>query len=300
MVPFRTLDVGVSSVQGRTKSRSNEDRFSYEKIAPDIQYYGVFDGHNGNFVSQFVNKNLPNIIKGNIETNRSDLYDEPFFILENVLVSSILHCQHILEETMVSMEDLKRKDMIGSTAVVALLLDSKFLSVANLGDSKAILCRDGKPVELSVEHVPSNKYESTRVMSSGGWIDWDSRLTPLVNGRLTMTRSFGNLLLKPDIVPCDPQIQHTTIDELKDSFIVLCSDGVTHAMTNDEIVSIVGYHEKPIDAASDLTSTAHQYGSQDDATALVVPLGVWECGQQELDAINYISFRTILGGRSDG
>merc|ERR1719450_1697372 len=122
------------------------------------------------------------------------------------------------------MKDLKRRDMVGSTAVVAELVDNKFLSVANVGDSKAILCRDGVPVELSVEHVPTNTEESERIKSNGGWIDWDSRLTPLVNGRLAMTRSFGNMLLKPDIVSCKPYIRHEMLDELKDSFIVLCSD----------------------------------------------------------------------------
>ena len=187
--------------------------------------------------------------------------------------------------------------MIGSTAVVALLIDNKFLSVANVGDSKAILCRDGYPLELTLEHIPTNDTESRRIKSSGGWIDYNSRLTPLVNGRLSMTRSFGNLLLKPNIVTCEPHIRHERVDELRDSFIVLCSDGITHVMTNDEVINIISDHEKPMDAAKDLTCLAHQYGSHDDVTAMIVPLGLWELGQRVVPGANYSPFRTVVGGR---
>ena len=190
--------------------------------------------------------------------------------------------------------------MIGSTAVVALLIDNKYLSVANVGDSKAILCRDGLPLELTTEHVPTDNTECRRIKNNGGWIDYNSRLTPLVNGRLSMTRSFGNLLLKPDIVPCEPHIRHETLNELRDSFMVMCSDGLTHVMGDEEVVDVVGGHEKPVDAASDLTSLAHQYGSHDDVTVMVVPLGMWECGQRVNQGVGYSSFRTILGGRSEG
>lgn len=190
--------------------------------------------------------------------------------------------------------------MVGSTAVVALLVDNKYLSVANVGDSKAILCRDGNPVELSVEHIPRNSDEYSRVKANGGWVDWDSRLTPLVNGRLSMTRSFGNLLLKPDIVCCTPHIRHEVINDIKDSFVVLCSDGITHAMTDDEVVYIINQHNPPIEAAEDLTSTSQQYGSHDDATAVVVPLGLWECGVVRSQGSDYSIFRTIVGERSGG
>ena len=91
------------------------------------------------------------------------------------------------------------------------------------------------------------------------------------------------------------------INDSKDSFFVLCSDGITHAMTDEEVISIVSHHDTPVDAAHDLTSTAHQYGSHDDATAIVVPLGVWACGNiNNNNNVDYSMIRTMVGGRSDG
>ena len=191
-------------------------------------------------------------------------------------------------------------DMVGSTAVVGILIDRKYLSVANVGDSKAILCRNGSPVELSIEHNPSNQEEVKRIIESGGNIDWDSRFRPLVDSRLSMTRSFGNLLLKSKGVISEPSVKHETINDLTDSFVVLCSDGITHAMTNNEICYIIGQHDNANDAAEDLASTAQQYGSIDDCTCLIVPFYAWRTIDVKMPNTNYGAFRTFVGGRSDG
>ena len=108
-VPKRTIDVGVSTITGRKSCGINEDRFYYEKFAADIHYYSVFDGHNGNFVSQFVSKNLPMIMKRRLEERREGLYDSTFEVVEEVLTESYAHCEKVLEETMHMMKDLKRK-----------------------------------------------------------------------------------------------------------------------------------------------------------------------------------------------
>lgn len=45
-------------------------------------------------------------------------------------------------------------DTVGSTAVVAIVTPEKII-VANCGDSRAVLCRNGKPVPLSSDHKVS-------------------------------------------------------------------------------------------------------------------------------------------------
>lgn len=42
-------------------------------------------------------------------------------------------------------------DAVGSTAVVAIVTPDKII-VANCGDSRAVLCRNGKPIPLSSDH----------------------------------------------------------------------------------------------------------------------------------------------------
>ena len=43
----------------------------------------------------------------------------------------------------------------GSTAVTAILIDGERLVVANVGDSRAVICRNGVSEQLSVDHEPS-------------------------------------------------------------------------------------------------------------------------------------------------
>lgn len=56
----------------------------------------------------------------------------------------------------------------GSTAVTAILLDGKRLLVANVGDSRAVLCRDGNAIQLSVDHEPSAERGS--IEGKGGFV----------------------------------------------------------------------------------------------------------------------------------
>lgn len=278
----------------------NEDRFGYMNLAPNIQYFGIYDGHNGAFVSQFVHKNLPLILQNSVREVGPALYDDVFGVIGSILRHAFQHCQTILADTLQMMKGIEKKHLTGSTAVVGLLVDGQYLSVANVGDSKALLCRDGLPIELSVAHSPEHDSEAQRVEAAGGWIDWDSKLKPMVNGRLSITRSFGNMMLKPMIVPCEPHVQHEILDPFTDSFLVLCSDGVTHTVTDAQILYVLNQHDNAGDAAEDLATSAQQFGSDDDITAIVVPLDSWRCFEIKSNSPNYSMFRTMLGGRADG
>ena len=75
----------------------------------------------------------------------------------------------------------------GCTAVVALIRGSK-LFVANAGDSRCIVCRDGKAVELSDDHKPEDQAEMTRIERAGGRVTPDGR----VNGGLNLSRALGD------------------------------------------------------------------------------------------------------------
>lgn len=50
----------------------------------------------------------------------------------------------------------------GTTATVALLRDGIELVVASVGDSRAILCRKGKSIKLTIDHTPERKDEKER------------------------------------------------------------------------------------------------------------------------------------------
>ncbi len=69
------------------------------------------------------------------------------------------------------------------------LIRSETLFVANAGDSRCVLCRDGKAVDMSVDHKPEDDEERERIEKAGGKITGDGR----VNGGLNLSRAIGQI-----------------------------------------------------------------------------------------------------------
>lgn len=79
------------------------------------------------------------------------------------------------------------------------------LTIANAGDSRAVLCREGGVTEpLSFDHKPQQPREMTRISNAGGFVNRFGR----VNGNLNLSRSIGDLKYKqvPGISPADQMI----------------------------------------------------------------------------------------------
>lgn len=144
------------------------------------------------------------------------------------------------EEFMNNMVDEPGKDS-GCTAVAA-ILRGKNLWVANAGDSRCIVCRDGKVVEMSFDHKPEDEIEFERIKKAGGRVSGDGR----VNGGLNLSRAIGdhgyktNGALKPEeqMISALPDIKKIELTD-KDEFMVLACDGIWNFMTNEEVADFV-------------------------------------------------------------
>nr|GEX22779.1 probable protein phosphatase 2C 75 [Tanacetum cinerariifolium] len=77
---------------------------------------------------------------------------------------------------------------MGSTAVVSVLTKENIF-VANCGDSRAVLCRNGRPIPLSLDHKPDREDERRRIEGCGGRIMFADGAR--VEGILAMSRAIG-------------------------------------------------------------------------------------------------------------
>jgi protein phosphatase 1K len=128
---------------------------------------------------------------------------------------------------------------------------------------------------LTIDHDPSVPEERKRIEESGGQIIADSKESLRVNGRLNMTRSIGDLDLKPFGVTAEPDINRRNLKHGKDKFLALLTDGICGSLTDSEIINCVVDCEEPENAASRLVDQALMYSCEDNATALILPLGSW-------------------------
>lgn len=180
------------------------------------------------------------------------------------------------------------------------------LTVAQVGDTKAILVdRLGEAHSLTIAHHPSNPVESTRLRKYlTNYFMTDSfgeeRFIALAN-----TRSFGDLKYKEMGVSAEPDVaqyiigdvetilKKLTQEEIKlhtvgglggdELFLILCTDGVSNELTDQEIADIVmsNFNLKghlkatPQHCAEEVVRFVEYIGGDDNATCLIVRLNGW-------------------------
>ncbi|CAH2301369.1 phosphatase 1K, mitochondrial [Pelobates cultripes] len=255
--------VGCSTQLGKRKE--NEDRFNFARLTEDVLYFAVYDGHGGAAAADFCDRFMEKYIKDFL-THEKDM--------EKVLTRAFLEIDKAFSRHAHLSVDASLMNC-GTTATVALLRDGIELVVASVGDSRALLCRKGKPVKLTIDHTPDRKEEKQRIRESGGFIAWNSLGQPHVNGRLAMTRSIGDLDLKSKGVIADPETKRVKLHHANDGFLVLTTDGINFIVNSQEICDIINQCHDPIEAAQVLAEQAIQFGAEDNSTAIVVPFGAW-------------------------
>ncbi|CAN8002145.1 unnamed protein product, partial [Ixodes hexagonus] len=117
----------------------------------------------------------------------------------------------------------------GCTAVVA-LLRGRTLVVANAGDSRCVVCRSGKALDMSLDHKPEDATELSRIRQAGGTVTRDGR----VNGGLNLSRAIGDhaykrnaeFELQDQMITALPDVKTLELDPETDEFMVLACDGI--------------------------------------------------------------------------
>ncbi|XP_028785784.1 probable protein phosphatase 2C 39 [Neltuma alba] len=216
----------------------------------DLGLYAIFDGHAGRAVAKYLQGHLFERI-----LSEPDFWKNPVRVLKR-------SCKAMDEEILEKIADSRG----GSTAVVGILVNGVKLLVANVGDSRAILCRNGVAKQITEDHEPLR--EKDLVESKGGFVSKAPGRVPRVDGVLAMSRAFGDGRLKEHITAePDVMVQNITEDT---EFVILASDGLWKVMTNEEACECVKDMDDAKKAAKKLVKEALAQGSYDDISCIVV------------------------------
>jgi serine/threonine protein phosphatase PrpC len=191
-VPSSSYHISIASAKGRRPYM--EDEYI---LREDGKLLGVFDGHGGKLVSEHLKNVIPNYFANLIEGKNTLTTDD----VTHAFVKSLSKA----DEDVVKVRSWNR---IGSTACLLSILPKEdggrsFLT-ANIGDSRAVLARDGKSIDLTVDHKPESPSEKCRIEKAGGTVEWVGMRTatgqPIlhsgvyrVNGNLALSRAIGTV-----------------------------------------------------------------------------------------------------------
>jgi len=147
---------------------------------------------------------------------------------------------------------------MGTTLTMAYSVGTD-LFLVHAGDTRAYLLHDGEFKQVTNDHTLVN------ILVQGGAITREAARHH--NRRNVVTNVIGG----PN------QGVHTEVHrvEIADGdVLLLCSDGLTEAVEDDRIASILGHHPDPDHACRRLIELALQNGAPDNVTAIVARYGV--------------------------
>ena len=251
-------------------------------------YFSIFDGHSGNEVALFlskhlhkilskllfnlniiINNNLNNIINNNINKNENNSQIEH----NNKIITLLKKSFEIADEEILN--NLAYTKDVGSTGTIILLyklknennnIFSRYLICANIGDSKGYLLTKNNYTKITKEHKCNDIKEVERIKKNGG-IVFNNR----VFGTLMLTRSFGDKEMKKYGVISTPDcFCHKIKDE--DLYIVIASDGVWDAVSEEEIMQMGGEKYSSDDFSKKIVKLAIDKGTRDNISCIVIKL----------------------------
>jgi serine/threonine protein phosphatase PrpC len=227
------------------------------EIGDQWQMLGVYDGHGGRAIADYLDENLGRILAEELHSDDID-EEEPTPVLERIeramLLADVDSYQRGIHASgatvvlcLIRQQPLQRKKG-GSDAETSRRCT---IYTANCGDARAVLC-DGhaKVSRLSFDHKAEDRKEIQRVEDAGGFV-----LKGRVLGVLAVARSMGDHLLK-EFVTARPHLRETVLEydvvgsnkavqrddpncKLIQPFLIVACDGLWDVVKDDEAVTIV-------------------------------------------------------------
>lgn len=227
----------------------------------------VFDGHRGEGAAAYASSHLPELLLQNCRASGtpSEALSSTFVQLDQGMFTH----QAASAGGARLVASTGQDQHPGCTALAALVLPGR-LCVANTGDSRAVLCRDGQAVPLTMDHTTAREDERARIVAAGGRLRWHAGSWRIGDVGLQVTRSLGDFDEKRNGLTATPEITDMALTR-REQFVVLATDGLWDVITNEEAVGLVMDTVKQPDmCAKRLVTEAVARGSADNITVTVM------------------------------
>jgi PPM family protein phosphatase len=233
---------------------NNEDSF---RVAPDMNLFVLSDGMGGLASGEIASRlSVDTVVKHCGEARAN-----PSLPLVGKRIEGISDASNRLASAVrqanLTVHDAARKNgnegRMGAT-LAAICVDGERMSVAHVGDSRIYRLREDDFEQLTRDH--SFVAEQMR------------------QGRMTAEEASSSALQSVLIraIGIDTEVDVEASDELlrEDDTVLLCSDGLTRELSDEQIAGVLAESEDPQEAADALVDLAKQAGGGDNITVIVV------------------------------
>jgi serine/threonine protein phosphatase PrpC len=210
----------------------------------DSTLVAVFDGHEGSAVAEYAASHVVEVVRAALARGLTGeaLWSSVFPALE---------------------PDVPRA---GSTATVLLVGDG-VVSVAWVGDSRAVLVTRSGARPLTSDHRIERRDELARCLAAGAELMPPYVIDPLTSNGLMVTRALGDRALRVIGITPEPEVASVTLDPGAVGLVV-ATDGLWDVIGDDEAAAIARVGP-PQAAANRLVDMVVERDGTDNVTVVV-------------------------------
>ena len=225
----------------------NQDSFYISNPEDNIQLFIVADGMGGYKGGEIASKLAVETSKRYIINNWDSIQHDRENILK-LIKSAIEYANLVVFEKSKEIPELEN---MGTTIDICLVIPNK-VYIGHVGDSRVYRKRKDFFRKLTTDHSYVQKLVS--------------------DGTITKEEAYNhpkkNMLIKA--LGCSSYVEPdvTVKGFLKDDVLLMCSDGLTNMLKDEEIVKII--NENPVDACNKLVNAANDNGGFDNITAVII------------------------------
>lgn len=227
-------------------------------VRPDLRLFVVADGAGGENGGNLASSIAIASIARHFEGTREGIADQPAFDVLGLptaarrLATAIVRANRDVLE--IARTASRYRGMASTVVAISPDFEHAVVHVSHVGDSRCYRMRSGRLEQLTLDHSLANDVLELRPDLS----DAEAARLP----RNVITRALGML----DNV----RVTTRTLDMAPGDVFVLCSDGLTDALSDEEIAETILGARSVQEQARELISRALTEGADDNLTALVV------------------------------
>ena len=228
--------------------RDKSNTFS-SSPSDEMQIYGVFDGMGGEALGEeasLIAAQVMNKTHKKLKTSERNNIEKE--ILRSIEDANTKICKKIVESG---------EKRIGAT-FSTLIIENDSATVFNVGDSRVYLFRENKLQQVSVDDTTAQRLVNL------GEITPEQAKTHKDRHKLTQ-----HLGIFKDEMKIEPHVSEK-IEIRKDDKFLLCSDGLTDMLTDEEISGILAQNKSCEQLCKELVKVALKNGGKDNVTVVII------------------------------
>jgi PPM family protein phosphatase len=242
------LNIGKCTLLGNYRE-NNEDAIEVKQF-PDMVVTIVADGMGGQAAGEIASKRSIEVIPRELRKNIGTSPDSDH--VKTTVRKAVVQANEEIMAMGALDRDLRN---MGTTVVLAMWRKGPEMFIANIGDSRAYLVRDGKIEQLTVDHSLAQALVDNKTISAA-----DAR-----------EHRFRNVLWKylgSKEVGEGPEVKAVPI-KAGDRFL-LCTDGLTGPVPDHQLLSFITQNPDVQQCADGLGQLALDNGSRDNVSCIVI------------------------------